>query len=260
MTKNQIAEIIFEGLFINERRSSSTLLDIPKIRGYITPISDAWANRVSSSENKISIEKIREVQQFFNESNSGFTWAVTEEQIARNLPQLLLSCGLKPARYHQVAGMALQHTRTHNSPRINDNIVVRECDQETLEQNIDAVIKASGISNEAYIRHIMAKDKQIQTKVFFSYLSSETEPTGYAKSCHLRDGTIHMLMGAAVKPEHRNRGTYTALLQHRISEAESEGVYTHITQSLRSSSFSTCTRFGFKEICSLEFYEWNPKN
>lgn len=258
MTENQLAEIIFDGLFINEKRSSSTLLDIPEIRGYITPIKDSWANRVSFSEKKCSVEKIREVQSFFDESNSGFTWAVNEQQIARKLPEMLISCNFHPARYHRVAGMMLQSSKNHDNFIVNNNIVVKEADQKNIDRNVDVVIKASGIRNEAYIRHIMAKDNYIKTKVFFSYMADEKEPIGYAKSCYLRNGTIHMLMGAAVRPEYRNRGIYSTLLQHRIAEAKTEGVHTHITQALRSSSFSTCARFGFKEICGLEFYEWNP--
>lgn len=257
--ENNIADTIFDALFINERRRTSSKVAIDDIRGWSTPIKDAWANRVAYSGDNCNEEKVREVQRFFNALGAGVTWVVDEEQIGEKLPETLVSCGFKPSRYHQVAGMVLEGPAevTHSCEKIE--IKIREVDDETVQQHIQSVVEASGLQNDQYVRHIMAPDENISSTIYFAYKEHDPKPIGYAKSCFLENGKVHMLLGAAVLPEYRNLGVYSALLQYRLDQAEKKGVSTHVIQSHRSSSFSTCARFGFREASSMEFYEWSPE-
>ncbi|WP_438952329.1 GNAT family N-acetyltransferase [Porticoccus sp.] len=257
--ENNIADTIFDALFINERRKTSSKVAIDHIRGWSTSVKDAWANRVAYTGDNCDKEKVREVQQFFNALSAGVTWVVDEESLGRKLPEMLVSSGFKPSRFHQVAGMVLEGPAeaTHSCEKIE--IEIREVDDETVQQHIQTVVEASGLHSEQYVRHIMAPDENISSPVYFAYKKHCPKPIGYAKSCFLENGKVHILLGAAVLPEYRNLGLYSALLQYRLDQAEKKGVSTHVTQSHRSSSFSTCVRFGFREVSSMEFYEWGPK-
>lgn len=258
MTESNLAEAIFDALFINEKRTTSRLLDMPDMRGWLTPIKDAWANRVACTKKICNTQTIQAVQQFYKASKAGFTWVVDEQQVKEGLPEQLTACGFHPARFHEVAGMALQGqssvTQTYHGMDLN----IREVDQKTIDAHMKMIVEASGVHNDQYFRLVMSWDENITTAVYFAYENTQKGPVGYAKSCFLDNGRVHMLLGAAILSEYRNQGIYSALLQHRIDVAQKQGVTTHIIQSQRSSSFSTCARFGFKEVSSLEFYEWQP--
>lgn len=258
MTERNLTETIFDALFINEKRTTSKKLEIADIRGWLTPIKDAWANRVACTINTCSAEKIQAVQQFYKASKAGFTWVVDERQIEEKLPEQLIASGFHPARFHRVAGMALERASGVTNTCHGIDLDIQEVDQEVVDAQMDAVIRASGVNNDQYVRLIMSRDANITTTVYFAYENNKEGPIGYAKSCFLENSRVHMLLGAAVLPEYRNHGVYSALLQHRIEVAERQGVTTHIIQSQRNSSFSTCARFGFREVSSLEFYEWHP--
>lgn len=260
MTKSSLTETIFDALFINEKRTTSKKLEIADIRGWLTPVKDAWANRVACTKKTCSAEKIQAVQQFYKASESGFTWVVDERQVEEKLPEQLIACGFHPARFHQVAGMALQGVSRATNTCHGVDLDIQEVDQDVIDSQMDAVIRASGVNNDQYVRLIMSRDDNITTIVYFAYENNKEGPIGYAKSCFLENGRVHMLLGAAVLPEYRNQGIYSALLQHRIEVAERQGVTTHIIQSQRNSSFSTCARFGFREVSSLELYEWHPNS
>jgi len=259
VTENNIADTIIDTLFINERRNINKKISIDDIRGYISPIRDAWANRVTYSGDNCNEKKIREVQHIFKSLGSGVTWIVNEKQIGEKLSEKLISCGFKPARYHKVAGMIFKESQLKDIPHPEIEIEIHKAEQATIERHIDTITRASSLHDTEYVRYQMAYDEDISSIVYFAYEKGNSEPIADAKSIFLENGKVHLLSGAAVLPEYRNMGVYSALLKYRINEAARKGVTTHVIQSHRNSSFSTCARFGFIEVCSLEFYEWNPK-
>jgi|GEM_PF-1205962 len=259
MDRKDIEKIIVDSLFISEKKPGNSVVDIPGMRGWFSPFNEPYANRiglVSDTDVEVSIQ---ESINFFRNRNSGFTWVVRPGDIDAHLPQKLMMNGLIPSRFHKVAGMYLEPPVV--SGTVNPEIRVREIAGDEITANMELIARAYGAASKEYIEHLYAPSAHhdgVQSRMYLAYLRDSQEPVGYGYCSYIENNSVVILRGAAVVPEHRNKGAYRELLRQRIADACDAAASHFVIQSARDSSYSTCCRLGFEEVCSLELYQWLP--
>jgi len=259
MDKKDIEKTIVDSLFISEKRPGNTVVDIPGMRGWFSSFDEPYANRIGLVSDRDVETSIQEAIDFFRSRNSGFTWVVRPGDIDALLPEKLMMNGLTPSRFHKVAGMHLE------SPAVpgveNPEISVRELADDEVTANMELIARAYGAASKEYIEYLYAPSAHhdgVQSRMYLAYLEDTQEPIGYGYCSYIENNAVVMLRGAAVVPEHRNKGAYRELLRQRIADACENEVSHFVIQSARDSSYSTCRRFGFEEVCALELYQWLP--
>lgn len=260
MDKNEIERILVDSLFLPEKRPDMMKMDIQGMRGYVSSFKYAHANRLALNGYGDNYEEvIQEAIDFFRNRDSGFTWVARPVDIDASLPEKLLNHGFTASGFHKVAGMYLEYpiVPEHKSP----NIIVREIIGDEIIQNIEIITRAYGALPTDYIRYIYHPSNHygdsVCSRMYLAYLAETDEPVGYA-SCFYIDNAYVVFRGAAVMPEHRRKGAYAELFRQRLVDARSAGIEKFLIQSSRDSSYSTCLRLGFEEICPLELYQWSP--
>lgn len=259
MDKKHIEKIIVDSLFISENRPGNTIVDIPGMRGWVSPFNEPYTNRIGLISESDVETSIREAIDFFRNRNSGFTWVVRPNDIDAQLPEKLVMHGLKPHRFHKVAGMYIASPAVSKTK--NPEIRVQEITGDEITANMDFITRAYGAAPKEYLQHLYAPsahDDSVRSRMYLAYLQGVQEPIGYAYCSYIENNSVVLLRGAAVLPEYRGRGAYGELLRQRIADACENAVSHFVIQSARDSSYSSCCRFGFEEICSLELYQWTP--
>lgn len=260
MDKNDIEKIIVDSLFLPEKRHDITLMDIKGMRGYVSPFKHAHANRIALNSNSDNVEKtIQETIDFFKNRDSGFTWVARSADIDASLPEKLLNHGFTASAFHKVAGMYLEYPIV--SQVKSPEIIVREIVGDEIIQNIEIITRAYGGFSTEYTEYIYNPSNHygdsVYSRMYLAFLADTEEPVGYA-SCFYIDSAYVVFRGAAVVPEHRRKGAYAELFRQRLIDARSAGIQKFLIQSSRDSSYSTCLRLGFEEICPFELYQWSP--
>lgn len=259
MDKKYVEKIIVDSLFISEKRPGNTIVEIPGMRGWISPFDEPYTNRIGLISEADVDTSIHEALDFFRNRNSGFTWIVRPCDIEARLPEKLVMNGLKPHRFHKVAGMYVESPVV--AEKNNPEILVQEITGDDINANMDFITRAYGAAPKEYLQHLYAPsahDDDVQSRMYLAYLQGVSEPIGYAYCSYIENNTVLLLRGAAVLPEYRRKGAYRALLRQRIADACENAVSHFLIQAARDSSYSSCLRFGFEEICSLELYQWTP--
>jgi hypothetical protein len=259
MDKKDIERVIIDSLFISENRPGNHIVDISGMRGWFSPFNEPYANRIALVTESDVDTSIKGAIDFFGARNSGFTWVVRPDDIDAGLPEKLIMNGLTPSRFHKVAGMYLESPVV---PRMkNPEISVREIAGDEITANMEMIARAYGAASREYIQHLYAPSVHhdgVISKMYLAYLEGVQEPVGYGYCSYIENNSVLMLRGAAVVPEHRYKGAYRELLRQRLADACDNGVTHFVIQSSRDSSYSTCVRLGFEEVCPLELYQWVP--
>lgn len=255
----EIEKLIIDSLFINEKRLNNIPLDIADIRGWISPIRDGWANRICFTGLNCKDETIKAVINFFAKRKCEFAWFLRPQDIHSGLSAKLLSHGMEPSHFHEVSGVYLETDGIDETK--NSNITICDATDENLEPYLDMMRRAYGENTDAYLRYINIvpeAERVAVMKYYIAYTADSEDPVGYAKTVYLHNSKVSLLMGAAVLEEYRGQGVYSELLRYRIQEGINDGIHHFISQASRNTSYNTFNRFGFKDICDLQIYEWSP--
>ena len=253
-------EIILDSMFLLPKMTGNvTMLNLPGMRGYISHIRDPYANRVGLTSSTAIGEKIQQVCDFFADRKMGFTWVTGPSDIDAGIPEKLLAFGLKPAHFHQIAGMCLK-APFPEFPK-NPDIRIQEIQHEEIISHIALISSVYGLSQEmARYLYVSSQFQQsIRSRFYLAYLKNIDEPVGYSSSAYVADDSIVVLRGSGIIPKHRGKGIYKALIQQRLADAIDDGLYSAIVCAARDSSCHALNRFGFQENCPIEWYQWSPE-
>lgn len=258
MSRKSIENIIVDSLFLTESRPDCTVVAVEGIRGYLSPFKLAHSNRIRLVD-KFNVDgSIQAAIDYFGKRSSAFTWVVSSADIEAGLPERLIRNGLTPARFHKIAGMYLECSVVTEEK--NPAIRVKEITDDR-EQDIAMISRSYGYKDDAYTKYLYKSSSNlhsVRSRLYQAYLHDTNEPVGYAFCSYLENNSIVLMRGAGVVPEHRGKGVYKELFRQRLADACAEGVERFITQAARDTSYSTCRRLGFEEICPIEWYEWEP--
>jgi GNAT superfamily N-acetyltransferase len=259
VNNKEIEKLIVDSLFINEKRLNSTPLDIADIRGWISPIRDGWANRISFTGSICKDETIQAVIDFFAKRKCAFAWILRPQDIHSGLSEKLLSHGIEPSYFPEVSGVYLETDGIGEMK--NSNITICNVTDENLESYLDMISRAYGENTDTSVRYfniVPEAERAAVMKYYIAYTADSEDPVGYAKTGYLQNGEVSLLMGAAVLEEYRGQGVYSELLRYRIQQGINDGIHHFISQASRNTSYNTFKRFGFKDICDLQIYGWSP--
>jgi GNAT superfamily N-acetyltransferase len=259
MDKKDIERVIVDSLFLPERRQGNTLLNVPGVCGWFSSFKESYANRIALVDT-INVDRaIRNAISFFEEKNCSFTWMVKPDDINASLPEKLMSHGLIPGGFHKAAGMHLE-VPVYPYDK-NSEIKIREVNGEEITANVPMIARACGAASEEYINTVYnpAAYSDVRCRTYLAFLDDKEQAVGFASFYYIENGSVVLLGGVGVVPEHRRKGIYAELLRQRFEDAVKDGIRSFMVQSARDSSYSMCARFGFEEICPLEFYRWSPQ-
>jgi len=262
MDDQRLTEIISNSVFLLHRVTGSGQdIDIKGVKGWISEYSESYANRIGFvDEAHLEPSLLKRAIDYFAKREQAFTLAMGQEGVLNKIPQQLQKMGFTPCHYHQLAGMC-QVAPFHykNTP---DGVLIKKVEREKILMFQELYARAFGLPL-SIIKHLYYPSDlaTLQSCNYMAFLEGVHHPIGFAVSVFLNDlagEKILLLKGAAVLPEYRKRGVYRALIQKRLLDAQKEGFDRAIIHSDRSQSYQTCRDLGFREICSTEFYQWNP--
>lgn len=256
---NNLEKFLLDILFLFPRiTGNGDPLSIAGVRGFFSPVRDAYANRAGLVSGDDIDTKIRLVQAFFSEIDKGLTWVVSQDEIATGLPAQLMRHGFHPARFPSAAGMSLSSPYPEHRP--DSDIRIEEMDLAMIGDHIELIAAVYDYPSPALARHInsVSTDTQTRSRYYLAYIGNSHEPIGFGRSVYLYDHHLVLLQGAGVLAKYRGRGVYRQLIHRRLADAAADGINTITTLAARNSSYAICKRFGFIERCAIELYEWSP--
>jgi len=264
LNQQKLAEIILDSMFLLPKiTGNGDPLNIPGIRGWVSSLDEPFANRIGLvslvSSDKID-RKIQQVLDFFSERNKGFTWVVGPMEIDAGLPDRLLAHGFIPTpHFHQLAGMYLKAP----FPRLPENpkIHIRKVEPNEIAFTITVITRAYGLSQEVahYIYSHLPTPAEIRSQLYLAYPDENgCEPVGFGNCTYIPHYPIVSLRGSGVVPEHRGKGIYKALIRQRLADVYADGIDTITVYAVRDTSYPILQRWGFQEICAIEWYQWSP--
>ena len=136
---------------------------------------------------------------------------------------------------------------------------IREVSPSDAASESEMMARAYGMPrdvNDLFTKLLGAK-AGIRARGYFAYLDSDA-PVAWSYLAYIPDSEIVLLGGAATVPEARGHGLYTALVKRRLDDARADGRTAAVIQADRMTSAPICAKLGFRELCSLEFYAWEP--
>jgi GNAT superfamily N-acetyltransferase len=258
LAEEDLPQVILESLFLLPRMTGDgDPLPISGVRGWISGRPTPYLNRVGLKNKVDADSKIAEVIEFFRANGKGFTLVLGPGEINAGLGAKLLSKGLRPARFCSLGGMycTIQHRRAC------DSIILKPVELDRIENVTDIIARSYGIDPRDVEGIWGAKvlPPALDWQLYVACLNDAAQtPVGFGASALVENGRILLLRGSGVLPEYRKRGIYRELALQRMALALEQGVEQAIVQSARSSSHAVLKSIGFKEVCSIELYEWSP--
>jgi GNAT superfamily N-acetyltransferase len=232
-------------------------LGVKGVRGRVTDLSHPLANLVGMAN--IAPEDVdatlRLVRSRYSSGRKAYGWVTGPLTRPRDLGQRLVASGLVKA--DEMAGMAL--TDLDTSIAVDPKVDVREASLQEAQAASEMMGRAYGIPEEIarFFNVLLAMtDVKVKNRGYFAFVDGGSEPVAWSYLVYLPDSPIVLLGGAATLPEHRGRGIYSALVARRLADARADGRRAAVIQAVRSTSAPICAKLGFREVCALEFYEW----
>lgn len=259
MTEYRLADVIQDAFFLLPRIiGRGEELATAGIRGFVSSLTDARANRVGLISHDEVDASIRQVCELFASWGKEFTWVVGPFDLEKGIPERLLRYGFIPARFHKIAGMSVMGSCVSHS--VPQDVRIEEVDSSELSDSVlDMIVRAYGGSPEL-ARHLycVSPSIEIRSRFYLAYHGCDEAPVGFGVSAYIPGKPMLLLRGAGVVPESRGNGIYSAMIQRRLVDAQLDDIDAVIVQAARDTSYNTFLRLGFREECAFEWYQWSP--
>lgn len=237
-------------------------LNIPGVRGRVTPFSHPFANVVSAAtlDSDNADATIKQVIEFFTKGQKAFSWVVGPRSTPADLGNRLVTAGL--TKTMEIAGMTLTDLRI--PIRVNPSVKIREATTPDERLTTSIMMARAFPFPEEIARHMgevfsQVRDK-VKTRMYLAFLDGIAEPVATCTTLYIPNRPIVRMSGAATLEEYRGKGIYTAMTARRLADAYKDGAKAAIIEAKLATSASACRKLGFREICSLELYTWAPES
>ena len=220
-------------------------------------VSHDFANRVGLArlDARGANAAIAAVRDHFGRRGLEFGWAVGPSSTPDDLRERLERAGLR--RRVQLVGMALETVQARE-PDVR-GIHVRESkadEHATIARLIARTFEWPADVCEVFAR---AYERSRAAGRLQAYLAEVAgEPIAFAYLAPTEHPRVALLGGAGTLTAHRGRGVYAALLERRIADAAALGYAVAITQAIRETSAPLARKRGFRELCAIDVYRWQP--
>lgn len=229
-------------------------------KGRIATVSHPYLNtvglaRFSSADAPAAIDSIKAI---YADRGRALTWMVGPSTTPRELSALLTDAGFR--KIVDLAGMARQDL----SRPVGEvaGVTIRKAGPEQRDLVLAATVRAGGLSEEFARFAVDLREElrgRLETDTYLAFVEGAELPVGFATMTYFPDRPVVELGGAATMPEQRGKGVYSSLLSRRLADAHMRGTKAAVLQAARATSAPICGRYGFVEVCSLEFYIWVPQ-
>ena len=257
---NILLEVIETSLYLLPKLPDRVeWLHIPGLRGRITAVSDFFGNLVGAAtlDSENVDQTIQQVFNLFTSQNKEFGWIIGPSSSPTDLTARLLRLGMELDV--EMAGMVL--TDLNVPIPVNPAVHIREATHADLEPASRLLAPALGIGFDgAHVvtESLLLSPSSLYRRVYLAFLPKVDEPVAYASTVYLPDQPIAVLYCAATAEAYRGYGIYTSLVARRLADARRDGVQAVVIQAVRQTSAPICSKLGFTELCSMEWYNWFP--
>lgn len=236
-------------------------LPIPGVRAFVSPLSHPIANKVSKTTlgPDEADDVIKAIRDFYVDRKKAFGWVIGPLTTPADLGHRLNTAGI--VKRGETAGMIL--TDLGFSIKPNPSVRIRKAKADDINAVSKVMAQAFPMPEEVscLLSEVwMLYGDRFKSSVYLAFLEGIDEPVACSLMFHTPGQSIVMMNGAATLPEHRGKGIYISLVASRIADARKEGAEAAAILAMRTSSAPICRKLGFKEICGLEFYIWNPES
>ncbi len=196
-------------------------------------------------------QTVQRVREFFAEKNVPFGWIVgpnSPRGFGERLETLAFS------KFEEFAGLAI--TNLEMPPPLAADIVVREVpnSDRAFASTFSSAFGVPMIVVDFMCECFFFPAGGPRGRSYLAFVPGVEAAVGAAVSVYDEAKRTVVLAGAAVSPEHRKRGIYTALLSKRLADARSDNMEAAVIQAVRSTSAPICTALGFNELCAQTIY------
>lgn len=235
-------------------------LDIPGIRGRISPFSMPYLNMagVSPGTTTITADTVCAVRDRFRQEQKSFGWLHTPAA-PDVVPELLLAAGFVKAE--SFAGLICEDLTQEIVPAADMRI--EEIGPEERDRFVH--LHGSRLGMPAEAMGFMADalyfnpNSPERWRNYFCYVDGVEEPISSASMKYFSGAPVAYLAGAVTDPNYRGRGAYTSLLARRFADAQADGIEAVVIQAVRSTSAPICAKRGFREIVGHDLYVWSAE-
>lgn len=228
---------------------------IAGVYGRVTSLSHPLANIVADArldERNVDAAIARVKERY---AGKAFGWVTGPSTTPSDLPSRLERAGLRSAEH--LAGMALTDL---DLPIVAPPVRIEEVAPRDAARESEMMARAYGMPRAVsdLIIGLLGGQREIRVRGYFAYREGD-RPVAWSFLVYVPGTPIVVLGGAATVPEARGHGLYTALVKRRLDDARGDGREAAIIQADRATSAPICAKLGFRELCSLEFYAFDPK-
>lgn len=195
---------------------------------------------------------IDQVYRRFAGAGRAFSWLVGPSSRPGDLPERLAGRGL--VKSLEMSGMV---SPTDLALTQVPDVLVRRAQAEDMAEVVRLYRDAYPIP--ARLAEVFAElISAVGGHHYLAYEDEDEEPVAVANLWPAPSLPVAILQGAATLSEHRGRGIYTNLLAYRLRDAAAHGLTAAILQADRATSAPICQALGFRELCSLTLFAWEP--
>lgn len=238
----------------------TTVIEHPGFFQMLTPTNQSEAynsvylSRFSGSPPEIN-QIIDETLQRFKNVGVSYRWVVGPSAAPKDLASRLTERGM--VCDHVADGLTIEVEKFHFNP-IPD-ISVELLTHSNLEEYCLTIAEAWSLPQgmRAQLSNDIRRGLNDPSSPYLSYLARyKGEPAGTAV-LHFAPG-YGMLKGGSVVPRFRGKGTYRALVSHRLVELRNREIPIAATHAKKDTSSPICQRVGFQRICEFQIFH-SPK-
>ena len=227
----------------------------PGLRAHATPeVSHPYGNMVGVStltqENADSV--IARVQNFFAKRSHVVGWWLNPSSTPVDLVSKLEAAGF--TKVIEQAGLVL--TDMQHDMRCNPLVTVRKATRTDRDTLIRLYTTGYPVPEKWSAIYCDLLWRVENGNHYLAFLNGVKEPVSVSSMFTPPNSTIAVMQGAATLSEHRGHGIYTTMMAKRLADARALGKDTAVLQGDRKTSAPICVKLGFKEVCSIDFYEW----
>lgn len=250
------------------RQMGIAQINIPGVKGYVTPISSEHANHVglSNLDENDADDVINRVIDFFAGQKKSFSWIVGPTSKPKDLPERLVKHNFVFNDEISEYGMAL--STAENMDYQDKGFPIREITLDELGEKLDLIMESfgTGMTHESSSM-LVQMAKLINSTPYYkdqikAYVAVEENSGKEAGFCMMemdRKNGYAILDGSAVLPAYRGRGIYRRMVAKRKNDAERNGIEHLIIHALKKTSAPVCENVGFRKICELNMYVYRVK-
>lgn len=198
----------------------------------------------------VSDQTVEDVRQFFAARDAPFGWLVGPNS-PPHFGQRLEALGFSV--FEEFAGLALTNLEARPAP--TTETVVREVhDRQAFASTFSSAFGLPMVAVDFMCDCFFFAPGGPRARSYLAFLPGEEVAVGAGVSIYDDASRTVILAGAAVSPDHRRRGVYTALLHKRLADARDDQMGAAVIQAVRATSAPICTALGFTELCSQTIY------